>query len=60
MTESKIEQETKAVLDHLETVIKGDALKAENAATGYIKLHLAWVIGFCCFLLGAITGHVVK
>ena len=33
---------------------------AEKSATGWVKTHVAWVIGLGCLLVGFVLGHVLR
>lgn len=41
-------------LAHVDEVIQSDGLKA----AGWVKMHIAWIIGLGCLLLGFIMGHL--
>jgi 4-hydroxybenzoate polyprenyltransferase len=40
------------------TDIKDEVKATEVSATGWVKTHIAWIIGAVCFLVGFILGHI--
>jgi hypothetical protein len=43
--------------------LKKDEIQAEADATkvtGWVKTHVAWLIGLGAFIVGALAGHLIR
>ncbi len=50
-------------MSDIEDKIKADLSRvysAEKSATGWVKSHVAWMIGLVAFVVGAFLGHALS
>lgn len=60
MTETeltKVEDDAKATLAHVDEVIQSDALKTKASISGWAKAHTSWLIGLACLVVGLVVGY---
>lgn len=57
--EPKIEESANEALARVQAV--ADKLTADaKSGEGWVKTHVAWVIGICCLIVGIVIGHAIK